>query len=272
MNIFNNHAKYVYDIHGSGPPLVMLHGFTGSRGTWDPLIEKLSNTFQLIVIDMPGHGGSEMNELLTITHFCEDLNAFLDHLELPTVHLLGYSMGGRAALSFAVTYPEKIRSLILESASPGLKTEEERANRRQADERLAEQIGTEGLESFVNYWQDIPLFDSQKSLPKTVQKMIRKERLSHTKEGLAASLLRMGTGAQPSWWNDLNKLNCPVLLMAGEWDEKFVRINERMHDLFIRSQFEVVPKTGHAIHVEQPGIFGKIVEEFILNQDKQHRS
>ena len=73
-------------------------------------------------------------------------------------------MGGRIALAYTIKYPERVTSLILESASPGLKTEQERIERREADELLAKKINSEGIPSFVEFWENIPLFAFAKEI------------------------------------------------------------------------------------------------------------
>ena len=104
-------------------------------------------------------------------------------------------------------YPEKVNSLILESASPGLKTEEERKARMKQDEYLAEMIQTKGIEEFVSYWENIPLFETQKNLPKDSSRSSSCGTTYATEKGLAESLLYMGTGMQPSWWDYLSESN-----------------------------------------------------------------
>lgn len=264
MQMMVNGTTYTYETYGQGSPLVLLHGFTGSKATWYPLIDQWQTSFQLILIDLPGHAGTDMKEPFTMEQCCADLKELLSRLGLDTVHLLGYSMGGRTALSFAMYYPGMIRTLILESASPGLASDTERSKREASDRLLADWIEKKGVESFVDYWENIPLFQTQKQLPQDVQQNIRRERLSHTKKGLSSSLRYMGTGKQESWWHHLNQMNCPVLLLAGARDEKFININQKMCQRMNHADFQLVSQAGHAIHVEQTEIFGKIVQEFIL--------
>lgn len=148
-------------------------------------------------------------------------------------------------------YPEYIASLILESASPGLKEEAARRERKEKDEQLAQRILENGIEAFVDTWQELPLFATQKQLPDHVQRNIRNERLSQKEEGLAMSLQAMGTGTQPSWWGQLSELAKPTLLIAGEEDEKFVAINQMMQKAIPQAAFMLRPKAGHAVHVEK---------------------
>ncbi|MBM7600726.1 2-succinyl-6-hydroxy-2,4-cyclohexadiene-1-carboxylate synthase [Virgibacillus halotolerans] len=257
-------ATYWYEIHGDGVPLVMLHGFTGSTATWKQFINKQEENLQIITVDLPGHGKTDVSSPRSMEDCCEDLKELLDHLQLDKFHLLGYSMGGRTALSFAMMYPGQVKSLILESASPGLVTLEEQDLRVEKDEKLARRIETEGLDAFVEFWEGIPLFASQKLLPTSLQQVIRAERLAQSEQGLSDSLRSMGTGKQPSWWNDLHRLNIPVLLLAGAYDDKFIQINRSMNTRLPNSTLEIIEQSGHAIHVEQSEIFGRIVTGFIL--------
>ncbi|SET33495.1 2-succinyl-6-hydroxy-2,4-cyclohexadiene-1-carboxylate synthase [Oceanobacillus limi] len=259
-------ATYWYEVHGSGEPIVLLHGFTGSTKTWAPFVTDWENDFQIITIDLPGHGRTQIDTPRSMEACCEDLSQLFEHLSLHSFHLIGYSMGGRTALSFAMLYPNYINSLILESSSPGLEMEEDRHKRQVNDETLAQRIEKEGVASFVKFWENIPLFETQKKLDEHIQRSIREERLAQSKEGLASSLRFMGTGSQPNWWGKLNTLKQPVLLIVGELDEKFVRMNQRMRESLPNSQLIVVNNAGHAIHVEQPEIFGKIVKEFIFDR------
>ncbi|HSU79508.1 MAG TPA: 2-succinyl-6-hydroxy-2,4-cyclohexadiene-1-carboxylate synthase [Candidatus Angelobacter sp.] len=259
-----------YEIKGSGVPLVLLHGFTGTHQTWAPY-EAWGDRYQLILVDIVGHGESQvLNETdilvpYTMEAMAQALCQLLIHLNVRQAVVLGYSMGGRLALYFATHYPDRVQALILESASPGLSDENERESRRKHDEQLAEHLLTEGVTCFVNRWENIPLFASQKKLPLSILERIRSERLSQTAEGLAGSLKGMGTGSQPSLWGGLSDLQLPVFLIVGEWDEKFVTIAHRMDEKLPDSHLWVVQRAGHAVHVEQFDFFVKIVKDTIYS-------
>ena len=191
----------------------------------------------------------------------DDLYLLMEKLRLAKADILGYSMGGRLALSFAEKYPRKVRKLILESSSPGLKTEEERKARRERDEKLAAFIEEKGIVEFVNYWENIPLFESQKNLPASVRKKMREQRLRNSPAGLAASLRGMGTGAQPSWWDELEHLEVETLLITGSLDE-FCHCGAPNAENFRACRHGLFP-VYHAIHVEDCKKFVTIVREFL---------
>ncbi|KRG16114.1 2-succinyl-6-hydroxy-2,4-cyclohexadiene-1-carboxylate synthase [Lederbergia galactosidilytica] len=268
MMIHVNGVDYFYKIQGSGPPLLVLHGFTGDHSTWSDFAEWMQDHYTILSLDLLGHGKTSAPihcDRYEIKQIANDLATILTELKLEKVHLLGYSMGGRLALTFAILFPEKVISLILESASPGLASQEERDARIYQDEELAQMIEKKGIKPFVDYWQNIPLFSTQKNLPKAIQEKIREQRLQQNSLGLACSLRGMGTGRQPSWWPNLNTLMIPVQLICGGKDPKFFRIAKDMIKVVPNAKMTEVPHAGHAIHVEDLKSFGTIVKEFLLN-------
>lgn len=258
-----NDDSYAYRIDGRGEVLVLFHGFTSAQTTWDSMYDELITTYQVLTIDLPGHGETWVQEDKSMKDFCDDFNALLESLSISEIHLLGYSMGGRTALSFANYYPEKIKSLILESASPGIADPIERKKRKEADKALAEKILVEGVDVFVDYWENLALFDSQKNLPLATQTKIREERLNQTKWGLSMSLVFMGTGAQPSWWDTLHQVNYPVTLIVGEYDSKFIETNKQMNELYINAKLYTIKEAGHCVHLEKEKEFMQVVQEHI---------
>lgn len=266
MKVTLQGVSYEYEVVGSGQPLLLLHGFTGSMETWRSFIPSWSARFQVIVVDLVGHGKTESPEDAThydIRNAALQMKELLDYLRIEKAHILGYSMGGRLAITMACLYPEYVHSLLLENCTAGLENEEDRKERREKDERLADKIEREGIESFVSMWENIPLFETQKHLAKNVQEAVRKERLANNPKGLANSLRGMGTGAQPSWWDELHNLKMPVLLMNGEYDEKFFRILKNIEKCVSDVKFIKIDGAGHAIHVEQPEKFDTIVKGFL---------
>lgn len=157
--------SYSVETYGEGRPLVLLHGFTGSAESWHSFLG-IFHSCKVILIDLIGHGRTDSPadyRRYSMEETVLDLHALFKELELDKPVLAGYSMGGRAALSYALRYPDTVSKLILESCTPGLLSSEERKKRRQSDKELAEMISEKGIPHFVQYWEEIPLFASQKS-------------------------------------------------------------------------------------------------------------
>lgn len=264
-----NESIYVQIIGESHlPTIVFLHGFTGTSATWSEVMAHLKGRFRLVAIDLTGHGKTSIprdERRYTIDEQLKDLETIFQVLNLTDFTLVGYSMGGRIALAYTVNYPSRVKTLILESSSPGLKTQEERAIRKSADEKLARKIQTEGMQKFVDFWENIPLFDSQKRMTTEKQEMVREERLQQNEVGLANSLRGIGTGSQPSYWENLKGITIPVHLITGEIDQKFVDISQEMKAVLPNATAQTVKNVGHAIHVEKPVVFATMVVEHILS-------
>lgn len=246
--------------------LVLLHGFTGCAANWSALLPLLRQPGRrLIALDLLGHGQADAPAdpaRYSIEHCQTDILAALRVLNvLPgEAILLGYSLGGRIALYTA--FSGFLRGLILESASPGLASAAERKQRCQSDNALAERIEREGVEAFIDYWEQIPLFASQNSLPRETRSALRAQRLNNRAGGLANSLRGVGTGVQPALHAHLPEFNLPTLLMAGELDTKFCQIARQMAASMPQANLALVPAAGHTIHLEQPERFAVLVNEF----------
>lgn len=246
------------------PTLVLLHGFTGSAATWAPYQPIFATNYRTIVVDLLGHGQTEAPAdpaRYSMEQSANDLAGLLTTMVPGPVNLLGYSMGGRLALYFAVHYPYLVQSLILESASPGLADDAAQQERIHSDEQLAVAIETEGMAAFIERWEKLPLFATQQTLPATVQSQLHEQRLQNDPQGLANSLRGMSTGRQPSLWDQLSTLSMPTLLLAGELDQKFKVIANQMATYLPKATVAIVPAAGHTIHLEQPQAF----QEYVLN-------
>lgn len=246
--------------------LVLLHGFTGNAATWNSLLDQLLLPgLRIIAFDLLGHGLSDAPssaQRYAIEYCCEDIVAVLQKLGIQPGNaiLLGYSLGGRIALYSA--FSGFFRALILESSSPGLSNSEERTQRYLSDLKLAERIEREGILAFVEYWEQIPLFASQRRLPAEKRLALHQQRLTNTAQGLAASLRGVGTGAQPSLYERLPELRLPVQLIVGAEDLKFCAIADQMYKSLPQAALAIVPEAGHTVHLEQPTTYAEIVRGF----------
>lgn len=260
-------VHYEYVNNSASETIVLLHGFTGSLHTWDEVLQEMPKSLNFVLVDLIGHGETDAPADVasyTMESQIDVLHGLCTVLQLPSFYLLGYSMGGRVALSYTVSYPEMVKQLILESASPGLDDEEARHARTIADEKLADKIEIHGIANFVSDWENIPLFASQKRLPEQKQKLIREERLHQKALGLANSLRGMGTGVMPSVWHALPNLSMPITLVTGGLDKKFITLAEKMVACNQNIRHITTSNVGHAIHVENPQKFATIVKEIIL--------
>jgi 2-succinyl-6-hydroxy-2,4-cyclohexadiene-1-carboxylate synthase len=210
---------------------VFVHGFTQTPTSWDPVADAIDASTRAPLIP-------EAGDFVTTAH----------RLDVGRGTYVGYSMGGRLCLQLALDRPDHVERLVLVSASPGIADPAARAARREADERLAQEVERDGIAAFLERWLAQPLFAT---LPRD-RSGIDERRARNTVERLTYQLRVLGQGVQPSNWERLGELRMPVLLIVGELDTKYAEIARQMAGGIPDARVEVIPGAGHACHVEQP--------------------
>jgi len=232
--------------------VVFAHGFTQTAKTWADIEAALPTDIQTVAVDLPGHGSAG--------DIVSDLWGAADHLVDsggPATYV-GYSMGGRVALHAALAHPDMVQRLVLIGATAGIDDNDERAERRSADERLADHVETIGVAQFIDEWLRNPLFAGL--TPATAQ---RGDRLRNTEAGLASSLRTCGTGTQQPLWERLDEITCPTLLLVGERDAKFRVLANRLAEGIRDARTEVVATSGHCTHLEAPAATAAAIAAFV---------
>lgn len=245
--------------------IVFLHGFLGRSDDWHDVAAQFESDYYCVMPDLPGHGDTPLSDCpedYTIESAGKFIIELLDDLEIERAIIVGYSMGGRIALYTALEYHNRFDALIVESAGPGLRTEQESSKRIAEDEKNIEKLDKLGMQRFIDYWYDMPLFESLRNHPDKLA-LLKEKRVTNSKEGLILSLRGAGTGRQPSLWERLPELHMPVLLVCGELDGKFVDTSAEMSGKMQSAKLNVIPGTGHNVHFEQPGKFGQALRDFI---------
>jgi 2-succinyl-6-hydroxy-2,4-cyclohexadiene-1-carboxylate synthase len=227
------------------PTVLLLHGFTNTGASWDPVVAALGERYRAIAPDIRGHGAASDARPVTLEAVIGDI----DELAPQGCVLAGYSQGGRIALHAALALPGRFARLVLIGAGPGVDDPGERAKRRAADDELADWIDRSSVEAVAARWAGTPVLADQ---PSRVRAAAHADRLRNTPAGLAAALRGLGTGVLPSLWQRLPGIDLPVVVIAGERDEKFRAIGERMAAELPRAELIVVAGAGHAVHLEAP--------------------
>ena len=255
---------------GDGAPLLVLHGFTGDVESMESVSAGLCGDHRVVRLELVGHGRSDSPEdssLYSMTDCARQVAAAATALRLDKPHLLGYSMGGRAALAAAVARPDLFSSLVLVGATAGIGDARLRDDRIRADGELADRIEREGIDRFVDEWMALPIFASQSRLGEDALSRARAQRLRNSERGLANSLRGMGAGAQTPLFDELKSVEMPVLLAVGDEDEKFTAIAAALEERLPDARTAIVPDAGHAVHLEAPVEFASIVRRFLARID-----
>lgn len=234
--------------------LVLLHGFAGTRRTWDAVTERLSpERYTPLALDLPGHGAAaDAPRPITFAGCVEHVLA-----RSPSEFVLcGYSMGGRVALHVALAAPERVRGLVLVSCTAGIADDDARAARCAADGQLAEALESEPFERFMDRWAAQTVFAQD---PPEVHAAMRSEQLRNDPRALAAVLRGIGTGEMAPLWERLGELRMPVTVLVGERDAKFHTPGQRLAKLSSRGRVRIL-QGGHRLPVESPQAVSRALE------------
>jgi 2-succinyl-6-hydroxy-2,4-cyclohexadiene-1-carboxylate synthase len=248
------------EVRGSGPPLVLVHGFTQTGRLWGRFGDLLADSYTLIAVDLPGHGdsASERSDLAATAGLVAE--AARTTIGDRGCALLGYSLGARVALQVAIGGHMPLRGLVLIGATAGIEDPDARRSRRRADDTLADELAASGdVEGFVDAWLQNPMFERLASGDAAG----RSERLRNSATGLASSLRQCGVGTQEPLWDLLPTITSPVLALAGTDDTRFASSSLRVAGLVPHGVAALVPGGGHAVHLAQPEQTSRMVRHWI---------
>jgi 2-succinyl-6-hydroxy-2,4-cyclohexadiene-1-carboxylate synthase len=243
---------------GSGPPVVLLHGFTQTARLWGSFGDLLARDHTLIAIDLPGHAGSDTvrADLPTTAGLVRE--AVISAIGADRCDLLGYSLGGRVALHVVAATDLDVGHLMLIGGTGGIEDPVVRERRRQADEATAAALEASGdVESFIARWVSNPMFAR---LANAAQP---EERLRNSAAGLASSLRLAGTGTQEPLWDRVPSLAVPLLALAGTDDTRFAAHALRLAHAAPSGVASLIPGGGHAVHLAQPRVVARIVRHWL---------
>jgi 2-succinyl-6-hydroxy-2,4-cyclohexadiene-1-carboxylate synthase len=242
---------------GTGDPVVLLHGFTQNARAWGRFKELLSGNHMVEAVDLPGHGGSAR------VHADLWATAALVSECCGPADFIGYSLGGRLLLHLALARPDVVRRAVFIGATAGIEDKEGRVARVASDELIASELDDVqrdggSLYGFLSTWLSGPLFDGL-----TDQSSCMSARMENTAAGLASSLRLCGTGSQEPLWERVGELEMPVLVLAGDRDERFKVLGRRLAEAIgANAGFAVVPESNHACQLERPAETHRIIGDF----------
>lgn len=258
MQINIGEYHYGVTVVGTGKPLVCFHGFSESGSTWDGIEVP---GYRLIRIDSMGHGRSARPmelQAYELPQMLSDLHRVIYAVAGERYALMGYSMGARLALVYALEYPQEVTHLVLESGSVGIEDKVARQERYFADKALGNRIREQDIQWFSETWAKLDIFKTQQSLPAKVQQQIQRRRLLNSPHALAFTLEGSGQGSMPYVGHRLSELTMPVCYISGELDTKYTAIGaEYFGDVHC-----IVPQVGHNVHVEASEVYRQILERF----------
>jgi pimeloyl-ACP methyl ester carboxylesterase len=245
-----------YEIHGSGEPILLVHGYPLSGRLWEPIIPALSRDYRLIVPDLRGFGRSESSASASMERYVDDLVALLEQIgETRPVTLVGMSMGGYIAFEFCRRRPERLRALVLANTRAQADTEEEARARRETAARVLHEGSGGVAREMVS-----KLFGVH--APQDLRDRWHERMAAADPQGVAVALEAMAR--RPDSFETLAATELPTLIIAGE-DDTLTPLDgaRRMQQAAPRAHLEVIPRAGHMSPVEQPGRFQELLRGFL---------
>jgi pimeloyl-ACP methyl ester carboxylesterase len=239
-----NGIQLYYEEAGSGPPLVLLHRFSGSGQLWKKLVAPLSERYRVIVPDMRGHGRSD-GAPVTIRHhqFARDHVALLDHLGIERAHFVGHSSGGMSLLFLGTQNIERVDSLVLVNATYVYDGWAKSEMRRVSDEMTSDPQAIEAAQRLHARWHGDDYWQ-----------VLRDVFRGFGSESAHELDFRL---------DDLRAIDCPVLVLHGDRDPFFpVAVPVAMYSAFPRAELAILPNVGHTLPRDAPDLFVTLVTQF----------
>jgi pimeloyl-ACP methyl ester carboxylesterase len=240
-------VKIHYEVHGSGPTLLLSHGYSSTARMWDGQVANLKDRYQVIVWDMRGHGESDYptdaklySEALTVG----DMKALLDLVGTKQAIVAGLSLGGYMSLAFNASHPERVRALMLFDTGPGFKKDEARAKWNETAHQRAATFDAKGLAA-LNSSDEVKLTRHRDA------------------SGLAGAARGMLAQQNDRVIQSLDKVAAPTLVLVGANDTNFLAATDYMAAKIKGATKAVIPDAGHASNLHQPARFNQAVEAFL---------
>jgi len=261
-----NDVEINYEVHGQGPCLVLIHGFSDNLTMWYNQVPEFSKSYQVLTYDVRGHGQTKVLQGgYSMDLFTEDLWKLLEFLQIQKACVLGYSMGGRIGLSLALRYPEKTAGLIF--ANSGVTGPDVQPSPEQIEEMMARRqqmlvlIETNDIEVIADVMAERSFSPGFKGKnPEAFQKY-KEVKLQNSPS--AYKIIMEDMMAAMAYPPDLSQLQCPALIIAGDQDGFMAPdVAHSMAKALKDSTLALFP-TEHASAIEAPREFNQAVLDFL---------
>lgn len=264
-------VKLYYEETGSGTPVIFVHEFAGDHRSWEPQLRHLGRRYRAVAYNARGYPPSDVPpspESYSQSRAADDILAILDHLGLDKAHIVGLSMGGFATLHFGLRNPTRARSLCVAGCGYGAElTQRERF--RAESEATAAFIAEHGMEAFAAKYAFGPTRVQFENKDPRGFAEFRRMLAEHSPVG--ARNTQLGVQRQrPSLYeliDDMRRLTVPTLILTGDEDWPCLNPAILMKQTIPSAALAAMPNCGHAINLEAPQEFNRIVEDFLSQVD-----
>jgi pimeloyl-ACP methyl ester carboxylesterase len=264
--ITDDGVKLYYEEAGEGIPIVFVHEFAGDYRSYEPQMRYFSRRYRCVAYNARGYPPSDVPAEVaqySQARACDDIRAVLDGLRIDKAHVVGISMGGFAALHFGMRYGDRARSLVIGGCGYGAE-KGSRAQFQQEAEHAAEMFDRIGMsEGAKRYALGKTRVQLQNKDPRAWNEFAA-QMAEHSALG-SANTLRGVQKQRPSLFDlvdEMKKITVPALVMTGDEDDPCIEASVLMKRTIATAGLAVLPKTGHALNLEEPALFNALVDEF----------
>ena len=254
---------------GEGTPLVFVHEFAGDAESWQPQIRFFSRRYRTIAFNARGYPPSDVPEspdAYSQQQAADDIKGVLDHLRIDKAHVCGLSMGGYATLHFGLSYPERALSLVVGGAGYG--SDDPEGHKRDS-EVVVRRFETDGMEKTGDYYAHGPSRVQFLEKDPLGWQEFRDRLVAGSAKGHALTMrgVQMKRPTIYSLEARMTLLEVPTLIVTGDEDEPCLEPGVFMKRKIPTSGLVVLPKTGHAVNLEEPDAFNRAVLDFLTLVD-----
>jgi pimeloyl-ACP methyl ester carboxylesterase len=264
---FINGVNLYYEEAGDAVPMIFVHEFAGEARSWEPQVRFFSQRYRTITFNARGYPPSEVPEdpaAYSQRQAVEDIRGILDHLSIDKAHVIGLSMGGYAALHFGLLYPERALSLVIAGAGYGSRPEEREAFRRDCA-ALAERFEREPMEQVAAIYAMGParVQFRDKDPRGWEQFCVLLKQQSAQGHALTMRGVQMMRESIYDLGDRMTRLTVPTLIVTGDEDEPCLEPALYMKRTIPAAGLVVIPRSGHAVNLEEPDLFNRQVLDFV---------
>ncbi|MFX1312101.1 MAG: alpha/beta fold hydrolase [Promethearchaeota archaeon] len=268
-----NGIKICYEVHGEGTPLILIHGWGGSKEEWFAHIDALSKHFKVITLDNRGAGKSDHPNIpYTMDMYADDINGLLKFLNIEKTHVLGVSLGGMIVLNFALKYPERVNKLVLINTWPGFPNEQGPEMYKEGKIKYFEDLEKDPLNTFLksakanfsrDFWKMMAENPKKKffglwSVEDLVERDLKNRYSPQDNENAGNAVKGHNV------LDRLHEIKNATLILCGAKDRIApVSVNEQMHEIISNSILKVIKDARHSLPLEKTPEVNQILVDFL---------
>jgi pimeloyl-ACP methyl ester carboxylesterase len=260
-------VRLYFEETGSGSPVILVHEFAGDLRSWEPQMRHFGKRYRAIAFNARGFPPSDVPEHVSSysqERAADDILAVLDHIGAPKAHIVGLSMGGFATLHFGLRHPARALSLCIGGCGYGAEPDKRELFRAEAD-TIAAAIRKQGMAAFAARYAYGPTRVQYENKDPRGHAEFTAMLAEHSAVG-SANTQEGVQKERPSLYNlvdEMKRLTVPMLIITGDEDWPCLRPGILMKQSIPSAALAVIPNAGHAINIEEPEEYNRIVGDFL---------